>query len=54
MSPDDRGAQRTLAAYGEHQFVQRHRDGVGPTARWAVSDHWLSYDARTQILSGSD
>jgi len=43
-----------VAAYEEHQFVQQHRDGIGPTARWTVSDHWLAYDARTQMLSGSD
>ena len=43
-----------VAAYEEQQFVQQHRDGIGPTARWTVSNHWLSYDAQTQILSGSD
>ncbi len=52
--PVSLAAAAAVAAYEEHQFVQRHRDGVGPTARWTVSDHWLSYDARTQILSGSD
>jgi hypothetical protein len=43
-----------VAAYEEFHFVRQHRDGIGPTARWTVSDHWLSYDARTKILSGSD
>jgi hypothetical protein len=43
-----------VAAYEEHQFIQQHRGGVGPTARWTVSHHWLAYDAQTQELSGSD
>ena len=43
-----------VAAYEEHRFIQRHSQGVGPTARWTVSNHWLAYDAETQRLSGSD
>lgn len=43
-----------VAAYEEHLFVQQHRNGVGPTARWTVLNHWLAYDAETQRLSGSD
>lgn len=43
-----------VAAYEEHQFIQQHRHGIGPTARWTVSHHWLAYDAETQVLSGSD
>jgi hypothetical protein len=43
-----------VAAYEEHRFIQEHRHGIGPTARWTVSNHWLAYDAKTQQLSGSD
>ena len=43
-----------VAAYEEHQFIQQHRQGVGPTARWTVSNHWLAYDGVTRKLSGSD
>jgi hypothetical protein len=43
-----------VAAYEEYQFILQHRQGVGPTARWTVSNHWLAYDAETQRLSGSD
>ena len=36
-------------------FIQKHGEtGIGPTARWTVSSHWLSYDAKTKKLSGSD
>lgn len=43
-----------VAAYEESQFVAQHRNGVGPTNRWTVPMHWLSYDAATQKLQGSD
>ncbi|MEO7412227.1 MAG: hypothetical protein ABIZ81_02630 [Opitutaceae bacterium] len=43
-----------VAAYEENQFIEQHRDGIGPTARWTVSNHWLAYDAKTQHLWGSD
>ena len=39
----------------ERLFVQRYHDtGVGPTARWTDSNSWLSYDAQTHRLDGSD
>ena len=43
-----------VAAHEEHELVQLHRDGIGSTAHWTVSNHWLACDARTQTLSGSD
>lgn len=43
-----------VAAYEESLFVRQHPRGVGPTARWTVPDHWLSYDAERGVLSGSD
>jgi len=44
-----------VAAAEEHIFIRMHQeDGVGPTARWTVSNHWLSYDAETKTLDGSD
>jgi hypothetical protein len=43
-----------VAAYEEHRFIQDHRQGVGPTARWTVPHHWLAYDAQAKHLSGSD
>ncbi|HEX8295512.1 MAG TPA: hypothetical protein VF593_04390 [Chthoniobacteraceae bacterium] len=49
------GAAALVASIEERQFVQRHRiAGIGPTARWTVSNHWLSYDAQRQQLNGSD
>jgi hypothetical protein len=44
----------TVAAYEEHQFIQQHRHGVGPTARWTVSNHWLAYDVEDKKLRGGD
>ena len=45
----------TVAAVEEHLFIQKYRDtSVGPTPRWTVSNHWLSYDHKTQRLEGSD
>ena len=45
----------TVASIEEHLFIRKYRDtGVGPTARWTVSNHWLSYDHSTQRLDGSD
>ncbi len=43
-----------VAEFEEWQFVRKHASGVGPTARWTVSNHWLSYDAQTKQLHGSD
>ena len=43
-----------IASYEEYRFIQKHRYGVGPTARWTVSNHWLAYDATSQKLSGAD
>jgi hypothetical protein len=43
-----------VAAFEENQFIHQHSNGVGPTSRWTVSNHWLAYDAETKRLSGSD
>jgi hypothetical protein len=44
-----------VAGFEEQQFVKLHRaSGIGPTARWTISQHWLSYDAQEQVLYGSD
>lgn len=43
-----------VASYEELRFIRDHPDGGGPTPRWTVSHHWLSYDAKTRVLSGSD
>jgi len=44
-----------LAGTEEYLFVRKYRDtGVGPTARWTVSMHWLAYDRETRRLGGSD
>jgi hypothetical protein len=44
-----------VAGAEEQIFIRIHQDGgVGPTARWTVSNHWLSYDAETKSLDGSD
>ena len=49
------GMAASVAAFEEDRFVQHHRDnGIGPTARWTVSNHWLAYDALEQRLYGSD
>jgi hypothetical protein len=48
-------AAALVAGMEEHWFVQKYQEtGVGPTPRWTVSDHWLSYDRETRQLSGSD
>jgi hypothetical protein len=52
--PVSLAAASAVAAFEEHQFIQQHQHGIGPTARWTVSNHWLAYDAETQRLSGSD
>jgi hypothetical protein len=44
----------TVAGYEEHQFIRQHWHGVGPTARWTVSNHWLAYDAEEKKLRGGD
>ena len=39
----------------ERLFVRRYHDtGAGPTPRWTDSNSWLSYDAQTERLDGSD
>jgi hypothetical protein len=43
-----------IAGYEEYRFIQKHRQGVGPTARWTAPSHWLAYDATSQTLSGGD
>lgn len=44
-----------VAGIEETVFIQKHKEtGIGPTARWTVSNHWLSYDAKTRKLNGSD
>jgi hypothetical protein len=44
-----------VAGFEERQFVKLHRaHGIGPTPRWTVSHHWLSYDVEKQQLYGSD
>jgi hypothetical protein len=43
-----------VAAFEEFQFVAQHPSGVGPTPRWTVSHHWLSYDSASGQLNGSD
>jgi hypothetical protein len=52
--PVSLAAAALVASFEEYQFIQRHQRGVGPTARWTVSHHWLAYDAETQRLYGSD
>ena len=43
-----------VASYEELRFIRDHPNGSGPTPRWTISQHWLSYDAQTRVLSGSD
>jgi hypothetical protein len=44
-----------VAGIEEAMFIQKHKEtGIGPTARWTVSNHWLSYNAQTGKLDGSD
>ena len=44
-----------VAATEEYLFVQKHKaTGVGPTARWTISQHWLAYDKEHKRLDGSD
>ncbi len=48
-------AAAVVAGLEEHLLVQKYRNtGVGPTPRWTVSNHWLSYDRETRLLNGSD
>jgi O-antigen ligase len=48
-------AAAVVAGVEEHLFIQKYRDtGVGPTPRWTVSNHWLSYDRVAGKLHGSD
>lgn len=55
LFPTSLGVALLVAGIEEHLFVRKHREtGVGPTARWTVSNHWLSYDRETQKLNGSD
>jgi hypothetical protein len=43
-----------VAAFEESQFIAQHSSGAGPTPRWTVPHHWLSYDAANGQLHGSD
>ena len=44
-----------VAAAEEHIFIRMHREaGIGPTDRWTVPNHWLSYNLETGTLHGSD
>jgi hypothetical protein len=44
-----------VASTEEYLFVQKYSDtGVGPTARWTISQHWLAYDKEHRRLDGSD
>jgi hypothetical protein len=44
-----------VAGMEEFIFVQKHKvSGAGPTARWTIGSHWMSYDAKTGRLNGSD
>jgi len=53
--PGSFGAALLTAEIEERSFVLRNREfGIGPTARWTVSHHWLSYDREEQKLYGSD
>ena len=55
LLPVSLGAAALVAEFEEQSFVRTHRGtGVGPTARWTVSHHWLSYDREAQRLDGSD
>jgi len=48
-------AAAIVAGIEEHLFVEKYRNtGVGPTPRWTVSNHWLSYDREARHLNGSD
>jgi len=48
-------AAGVVARVEERTFIARYQDvGVGPTPRWTVSMHWLSYDREAQRLNGSD
>lgn len=44
----------SVAAFEEARFMAQHSSGVGPTPRWTVPNHWLSYDSSTGQLHGSD
>ncbi len=44
-----------VAEVEERHFMAKYRSsGVGPTPRWTVSHHWLSYNKDTGRLDGSD
>lgn len=44
-----------VASVEEMLFVAKHRQaGVGPTPRWTMPHHWMSYDAENHKLEGSD
>jgi hypothetical protein len=44
-----------VASAEEYLFVQKYKEtGVGPTARWTISQHWLAYDKEHKRLDGSD
>ncbi len=45
----------SVAGAEEYLFVRKYQNtGVGPTNRWIVSMHWLSYDKDAHRLYGSD
>jgi hypothetical protein len=55
LLPLSLGAAFIAAGIEEHLFVRKYREtGVGPTARWTVAHHWLSYNRERQKLYGSD
>lgn len=55
LTPASFGLSALTAMAEEKWFVHQHREaGAGPTPRWTVSHHWLSYDAKTGVLDGSD
>lgn len=44
-----------VASVEEMLFVAKHRHtGAGPTPRWTIPHHWMSYDAGNHKLEGSD
>ncbi len=55
LLPVSLAAAMLVAGIEECLFVQKYGStGVGPTPRWTVSTHWLSYDREAQRLDGSD
>lgn len=49
------GLALLAAEVEERSFISRYREsGVGPTPRWTDPNSWLSYDAQTRQLTGTD